>query len=175
MDTISSRENNNILPLVGVIVGGLALVLSAYALVKLSSVNATLKAQEEKVLKIDQIESQANAAAAAADKANTDIRKLKDSTQDAVTQLGNMVGEVRGNLTKIEEQLKKPAPVKGGKGGAPAVAGPDEYIVQKGDGGAAIARKNRVSLSDLQSVNPGVNWTKLSVGQKVKLPSKKAQ
>lgn len=174
MDTISSRENNNILPLAGVIVGALALILSAYALVKLSSVNSKLVAQEEKVAKIDQIESQAAAAATAADKANSDIRRLKDSTQEAVTQLGNMVGEIRGNITKIEEQMKKPVAAKGGaKGASNAVAGPDEYIVQKGDGGSAIARKNGVSLQDLMAVNPGVNWNKLSIGQKVKLPAKK--
>jgi LysM repeat protein len=60
---------------------------------------------------------------------------------------------------------------KGGKSG-PAVAGPGEYVVKAGDGGAKIAKASGVSLSDLQAVNPGVDWTKLKVGQKVKLPKK---
>lgn len=172
MDTISSRENTNILPLVGVIAGVIALALAVVALVKVSSANKTLAAHEEKVQKIDAIESQASTAAAAADRANADIRKLNTQTQDAVNQLGTMIGEVRTSVTKIEESMKKPAAVAKGKG-EPAVAGPGEYIVKKGEGGAAIARANGVSLSDLQAVNPNVVWTKLHPGQKIKLPAKK--
>ena len=83
-------------------------------------------------------------------------------------------------MTKLEEGAKKPAPVaadKGGKAekgkkGAPAEAGPGEYIVKPGDSGVKIANANGVSLGDLQAVNPGVNWTGLKVGQKLKLPKK---
>ena len=60
---------------------------------------------------------------------------------------------------------------KGGESG-PAVAGPGEYVVKSGDGGAKIAKANGVSISDLVAVNPGVDWTKLKVGQKVQLPKK---
>ena len=35
------------------------------------------------------------------------------------------------------------------------------------------AKTAGVSLADLQAVNPGVDWTKLKVGQKLKLPAKK--
>ena len=62
---------------------------------------------------------------------------------------------------------------KGGKKGGPATAGPGEYIVKAGDGGTKIAKNLGVSIQDLQAVNPGVNWNKLSVGQKLKVPSKK--
>jgi len=171
MDTISSRENNNIVPLVGVVAGVLALALSIFALVKVSSANKTLAAHEEKVAKIDQIESQVGAASAAADKANNDIRKLTSQTQDAVNQIGTMIGDIRTAVTKLEEGAKKPA-AKGAKG-EPAVAGPGEYLVKKGDSGMSIAKSNGVSLADLQTVNPNVNWHKLAVGQKIKLPAKK--
>jgi len=172
MDTISSRENNNIVPLVGVVAGVLALALSIFALVKVSSANKTLAAHEEKVQKIDQIESQVGAASAAADKANNDIRKLTSQTQDAVNQIGTMIGDIRTAVTKLEEGAKKPAAAKGAKG-EPAVAGPGEYLVKKGDSGMSIAKGNGVSLADLQTVNPNVNWHKLAVGQKIKLPAKK--
>jgi LysM repeat protein len=36
-----------------------------------------------------------------------------------------------------------------------------------------IANANKVSVKDLQAVNPSVNWNKLSAGQKIKLPAKK--
>lgn len=172
MDTISSRENTNVIPLVGVIAGVIALILAAIALVKVSSANKTLAAHEEKVQKIDAIESQASTAAASAERANNDIRKLTTQTQDAVNQIGTMIGDLRTQVTKIEEASKSRAVAKSGSK-EPAVAGPGEYIVKKGEGGAAIARANGVSLADLMAVNPGVNWNRLHIGQKIKLPAKK--
>ena len=56
MDTISSRENNSILPLAGVIVGVLALILAAVSLVKVSNANKQIALMEEKVMRIDSIE-----------------------------------------------------------------------------------------------------------------------
>jgi LysM repeat protein len=171
MDTISSRENSNIMPLVGVIAGVLALVLSIVALVKVNTVSTKLAAQEEKVAKIDAIEASASTAASAADKANADIRKLTTQTQDAVNQIGTMIGEVRASVTKLEEAQKSRPAAKGAKG--EVVAGPGEYVIKKGDTGMSVSKANGVSLSDLQAVNPNINWNHLSIGQKVKLPNKK--
>ncbi|MFI5356392.1 MAG: LysM peptidoglycan-binding domain-containing protein [Opitutales bacterium] len=172
MDTIS-RENNSMLPVGGIIVGVIALLLGGYSAIKLSSVNRTLAAHEEKVAKIDSIEAQANAAAASGDKATRDLAALTRSTQDAFNQVGGELGNLKASITKLEESAKAPAHVgKGGKGGAPAVAGPDEYIVKGGDSGAKIARAKGVTLADLIAVNPDVNWNKLHVGQKIKLPKK---
>ena len=39
--------------------------------------------------------------------------------------------------------------------------------------GAKIARANGCTLADLTSVNPGISWTHLKVGEKLKLPEKK--
>ena len=73
----------------------------------------------------------------------------------------------------MEEAAKKPVPTAGGKkGGEPVTAGPGEYIVKAGDvSGAKIARDHGVSLADLQAVNPSVNWNKLKIGDKLKMPS----
>ena len=74
---------------------------------------------------------------------------------------------------ELEEAAKKPVVAAGKIGsGEPAVAGPGEYVVKGGDSGAKIARSQGVNLADLVSVNPGVNWNKLKVGDKVKLPKK---
>ena len=176
MDTISSRENNNIMPLVGVIAGVVALALSIFAIVKVNGVNKAVQAQEEKVAKIDQIEAQATAANSSADRANSDIKKLTSQTQDAVNQISTMIGDIRGAITKLEENQKAKPAVKGKDGKEPKeapVAGPGEYIVKKGDIPAKIAKANGVSVADLQAVNPGVNWKKLATGQKLKLPAKK--
>ena len=56
-----------------------------------------------------------------------------------------------------------PAPV-------PQVAG-TEYVVVKGDSLAKIAKKNGVTLSALKAANPGVEPTKLKVGQKLSIPA----
>ncbi|HTZ20295.1 MAG TPA: LysM domain-containing protein [Opitutaceae bacterium] len=170
MDTISSRENSNILPVAGVIIGVIALLLSIIAFVKVNSANTKIAAHDEKFAALD---TQVSTASASAEQAKTDIRKLTSQTQDAVTQLSGMIGETNGRVTKIEEAQKaRPAASAKGKSGEPAVAGPGEYIVKKGDTGASIARANGVSLADLQSVNSGTNWSKLAVGQKLKLPKK---
>lgn len=171
MDTIS-RENNSMLPVGAVIVGVIALLLGGYSAIKLSSVNRTLAAHEEKMARFDALESQVSTVAAAGDKATRDLGALTRSTQDAFNQVGAELGNLRGAITKLEEAAKA-APVRAGKsGGAPAVAGPGEYIVKSGDTGAKIARAQGVALPDLISVNPDVNWNRLAVGQKIKLPKK---
>lgn len=172
MDTIS-RENNSMLPVAGVVVGVLSLLVGGYAAIKASSLQKTVMTHEEKVAKIDGIESQVASASAAADKAARDITSLNRSAQDAFNQLGANLGTLQASVAKLEEAAKKPAvAAKGGKSGEPVVAGPGEYVVKGGDTGAKIARAQGVSLADLVAVNPDVNWNKLHVGQKVKLPKK---
>lgn len=171
MDTIS-RENNSYLPVAGVLVGVIALVLSVVALAKISSAKKEISAQVEPIsLRIDEAEGQARNAAAAADKASGGINKLASDTQAAFTQVAQELGNIRGEITKVQEA--KVAPKAAAKTAGPVTAGPDEYIVKGGDTGYKIATANGVSVADLQAVNPGVSWTALKVGQKIKLPAKK--
>ncbi len=171
MDTIS-RENNSMLPVAGVVVGVLALLVGGYAAIKTSSLQKQVVAHEEKIAKIDGIESQLGTVQATADKAGRDVSSLTRSMQDAFNQVGATLGNLQGSVTKLEEAAKKPAAAAKGGSREPAVAGPGEYVVKGGDTGAKIARANGVVLADLISVNPGVNWNKLKVGDKVKLPKK---
>jgi LysM repeat protein len=174
MDTIS-RENNSMLPVGGIIVGVIGLLLGGFGLVQASKANKAVEALQPKVEKIDAVETTANSAAAAADKSAKEYQSLRTSTQDAFNQVGAELGNLRGSITKLEEAAKKPVVAeKGGKkGGEPVVAGPGEYVVRSGDTGMKIATANKVSVKDLQAVNPNVNWNKLSAGQKIKLPAKK--
>jgi LysM repeat protein len=170
MDTISSRENSNILPVAGVIIGVIALLLSIIAFVKVNGANTKIALHEDKLTSLDTQVSTANDVAG---KAKAGVDRLQTSTQDAVTQLSGMIGETNGRVAKIEEAQKaRPVASAKGKSGEPAVAGPGEYVVKKGDTGASIARANGASLTDLKTVNPETNWNKLAVGQKVKLPKK---
>lgn len=159
----------------GVIIGAVALIIGGYAAITLSKVNRTLTAQADKIAKIDDIASQVGSAAAASDKAARDITTLQNSTQAAVNQLGTELATLDEKVKHIEEAHVAKAAARGAKGatGEPAVAGPGEYIVKSGDSGSKIARANGCTLADLESVNPGVNWTHLKVGEKLKLPEKK--
>ncbi len=53
----------------------------------------------------------------------------------------------------------------------PPPASGAEYVVQKGDSGFIIAKKNGVTLKQLQDANPGKNLAKLSIGAKLVLPA----
>ena len=48
------------------------------------------------------------------------------------------------------------------------VASPDEYVVKPGDTGTKIAKAVGVSITELEAVNPGIDWRRLRVGQTVK-------
>ena len=170
MDTIS-RENNSMLPAGGIIVGVIALLLGGYSAIKLSSVGKTLAAHEEKLVKVDALESQVSSSAATADKASRDLAALTRSTQDAFNQVGAELGNLRAGITKLEESAKAPAKSAKG-GGAPAVAGPDEYIIKSGDTFAKIARAQGTTIDAMQQVNPGVDSRSLKIGQRIKLPKK---
>ncbi len=163
------------LPVGGIIVGVIALLLGGYAAITLSKVNKTLTEHETKIAKIDAVESTANQAADAAQKADKKYTELRGQTQAGFDQIGPIIGNLQASVTKLEEAAKKPVVAdKGGKkGGEKAVAGPGEYIVKSGDTGMKIAAANKVSVKDLVDVNPGVNWNKLGAGQKIKLPAKK--
>ena len=163
------------LPVGAIIVGVIALLLGGYSAISLSKINRTLTEQEAKFAKLDQIETTANAAANASEKAAKEYQGLRTSTQEAFNQVGAELSRMSGSLVKLEESAKKPvsaAASKDKKGGEPAVAGPGEYVVKPGDSGTKIANANGVSIGDLQAVNAGVNWNSLKVGQKLKLPKK---
>lgn len=57
--------------------------------------------------------------------------------------------------------------------GSPISKEPDEYVVKLGDNGAKIAQNLGTSIPQLQTANPGVNWSGLKVGQKLNVPVKK--
>ena len=174
MDTIS-RESNSMLPVGGLIVGALGLLLGGYAAISVSKANKAIAEHQTKIEAVETTANTANTTATAAngtaDRAAKDIRTLQASVQSTVNDIGNLLSEQAGRITKIEESAKKAPVATGGKKGEPVTAGPGEYVVKGGDTGMKIATAHKVSVQDLIAVNPGVNWNKLGPGQKIKLPS----
>ncbi len=175
MDTLSrdSNSSGSILPLVGVIAGGLALVLSIVALVKLSTLQKTVGEHTEAIsAKLPALEAQVSAAAS---KSEADVKSLRSGIQTALDQVGNEIGTINGKLAKMEEAMKKPAPAPAGKGGAAAaptgVLNADgTYTVASGDTLSKIARKFAVKIDSIQAENPGLD--KIHPGQKIRIPKK---
>ena len=176
MDTLSRDSNNSgsILPLVGVIAGGLALVLAATALFKISTLQKTVATQGEEVAKIATIETEVRSAAA---KSETDMKGLRDGIQNALNSVGTEIGAMRAQITKMEEAQKARAAAPAGKGGKPGVVtgtvdANGNYAVAPGDTLSKIAKKFATRVDALEAENPGLDPTKLKVGQKIKIPKK---
>ena len=177
MDTLSRDSNNSgsILPLVGVIAGGLALVLAIVALVKLSTLQKTVTAQGDEVAKIATIENEVRSAAA---KSETDMKGLRDGIQNALNSVGTEIGAMRAQITKVEEAMKARAAAPVGKGGAGGgvvtgtVDANGNYAVAPGDTLSKIAKKFATKIDAIEAENPGLDPTKLKVGQKIKIPKK---
>jgi LysM repeat protein len=177
MDTLSrdSNSSGSILPLVGVIAGGLALVLSIVALVKLSTLQKTVGEHTEAISsKIPALEAQVTAASS---KADNDLKNLSRGFQGALDEVGKAIGEVNAKMARVEEAMKKPAPAAGGKGGAAAaptgVLNADgTYTVAAKDTLSGIARKFGVKVDSIEAENPGLDPGKMPVGKKIRIPKK---
>lgn len=178
MDTLSrdSNSSGSILPLVGVITGGLALVLAIVALVKLTSL------QKNTNERVDAAEAKAaaaeSAASAAATKADNDVKGLRSGVQQALTDVGTAMGEINAKIAKLEEAAKAraaaPAPAAKSGGATPAPTGvlnsDGTYTVASGDNLSKIARKFGVRVDAIEAENPGLDPTKLGVGKKIRIP-----
>ncbi len=173
MDTLSrdSSSSGSVLPLVGVIAGALALVLSATALFKLSTVQKAVNAHEEAInTRIPAVEALVNEKAA---KAENDVRVLREGVQKALTDVGTEFGSVNAKIAKLEESMKKPAPAAARPGVVTGTVDANgNYSVAPGDTLAKIARKFATRIDAIEAENPGLDPTKLKVGQKIRIPRK---
>ncbi|HVU18773.1 MAG TPA: LysM domain-containing protein [Candidatus Didemnitutus sp.] len=180
MDTLSrdsSSSSSSILPMVGVAAGVLALILSIVSLVKINKLNTTVLAQADEVAKIGTIQNDLHATAAKADGAETGVKQLRDGVQSALTQVGDQIGAMKGQIARLEEEAKKKPAGGGGKGkGAGVVTGTVDaegnYVVAPGDTLNKIAKKFATNAQAIEAENPGLEPSKLHVGQKVKIPKK---
>jgi LysM repeat protein len=183
MDTLSrdSNSSGSILPLVGVIAGGLALVLAIVALVKVTSVQKNITAHDgEFDAKISAIESEVRSAATNADNA---VKGLRAGVQNALDDVGKSLTATGERLAKVEEAQKArpvaaaaPAAKNGTTAGAAAPAptgvvdAQGNYTVAKGDTLSGIARKFGTRVDSIEAENPGLNATRMLPGQKIKIP-----
>ncbi len=175
MDTLShdSSSSSPIATYVAIGAGILGVILSGTALFKLSALQKTVAEHAAELPKIATLEGDLRTAAT---KNENDNRALREGVQNALNQLGDQIGTLRAQVTKVEE-AQKARPVaaeKGGKGAAPTgVLNADgSYSVAPGDTVAKIARKFAVKVDAIEAENPGLDPARLKVGQKIKIPKK---
>lgn len=178
MDTLSrdsSSSSNNILPIAAIALGVIGLLIGGIGMFKATKLEKTMATQiEEMNTKVTNAENEVRAAAA---KNETDLKGLRDGVQSALSSISADSGAIHAQLAKIEEQLKKPAPVaaaaKGGKAVATGTVDANgNYTVAPGDTISKISKKFAVKADSIEAENPGLNPAKLRPGQKIKIPKK---
>jgi len=174
MDTLShdSSSSSPIATYVAIGAGVLGVILSGTALFKLSALQKTVAEHAAELPKIATLEGDLRTAAT---KNENDNRALREGVQNALNQLGDQIGALRGQVTKIEEAQKSRAAAPGGKAGAAptGVLNADgTYSVAPGDTLAKIARKFAVKVDAIEAENPGLDPARLKVGQKIHVPKK---
>lgn len=176
MDTLSRDSNSSggILPIVGVIAGALGLILAIVALVKLSTLQKTVTAHDAEIPRIATVEGEVRAATA---KSEADLKALQTGVQNAFNQFGGQIGTMQGQIAKLEEAQKAKAVAPTAKGGSAAAAtgvlnADGTYTVASGDNFSKIARKFGVKVDAIEAENPGLDTTKIKVGQKIRIPKR---
>ncbi len=185
MDTISREPSPSYLPIAGLIAGIVGLLLGGIALANASrakgaaerALGASETAVSGQAARIEALESALATATANADSALRNFTGLRSSTQENFNLVANELSKTNSEIAKLQEAATRTGSRPGGPTGTtastgPVVAGPGEYIVKSGDTGMKITAANGVTWADLQAVNPGVNWNRLNIGQKLKLPKK---
>jgi len=160
-DSISPSSSESKLPL---IVGILGFALGAAGLVLgLKAKSAAQLAGEDALAAKTSVAELGAAIAAKANSADVqaiaaDLAATKQSTEANEKALAEQIAS-------LQKVAAKPAAANG-KAATPA--GPGEHAVAKGETLSGIAKKAGISLKALQDLNPGVDATKLRIGQKLK-------
>jgi len=163
--------------MVAIAIGGIGLLIGIFGMVKATKLEKIVATQGEELLKIETVRGEVQALSA---KVDSDVKGLRDGVQSVLAQVGEQIGTIKGQITKLEEAAKKPAPAaaagKGGKGGAAVSTGTVDangnYTVGPGDTISKIAKKFATKPDSIEAENPGLNPAKLRVGQKIKIPKK---
>lgn len=178
MDDSINTGTENKLPL---FIGIGAIAVALLALLFAFKARGDAKALTEKLAGFEpaaaatkaEVSAVSNSAAKTADIQAVDqkFEEFKSGVQTNFNILATTVNE----QNKIITGLTKGKTATGGNGTkAEVVAGPGEYVVKAGDTSLIkIAKANGTTANAIIAVNPGLNPSKLHIGQKIKLPAKK--
>jgi LysM repeat protein len=159
--------------LVGVAFGAIALFMSisngSDATKKINDLAARVDDVSTKVQGVSDLEGKV--------KLNTDtITGLRSSVQDFINQASGVIqkqGQEIADLTAKSSTKTASSGTKGAKTDSGNSGPGGTHTVAAGEYFSSIAKKYGVSLAALEAANPGVDSSKLKVGQKINLPGAK--
>ena len=161
-DSISSSSSESKLPL---IVGILGFALGAAGLVLgIKAKGAAQAAGDEAAAAKTSVQE---LGAALASKANAaDLSALQADLAATKQQTSENEKALADQIIALQKIASAPKAAANGKSATPP--GPGEHAVAKGETLSSIAKKSGISLKAIQDLNPGVDATKLRIGQKLK-------
>ena len=162
-DSISPSSSESKLPL---IVGILGFALGAAGLVLgLKAKGAAQAAGDEAAAAKTSV---AELGAALAAKANSaDVQAVRADLDKGLADIALNEKTLADQITALQKVANAPK-ASAGAGKSATPPGPGEHAVAKGETLSSIAKKSGISLKAIQDLNPGVDATKLRIGQKLK-------
>lgn len=177
------------LGILGLIVGGLALIIAFVDRGKVSRFTEKVDAD------IEDVRATVNKTAAGQDaggnaKEIAELRRELEALRAQVSASFESVNANQEELAKTVESLsrrrggavasadgnagaqQRSAGANAGATGSPAASASGEYKVESGDNFWKIARKFDCKVADIEALNPDVDPARLRVGQKIKVPAK---
>jgi LysM repeat protein len=186
MDVDSSSKSgiSSMMPLaigiLGVLVGGVALIMSFNDSSKIaalrSDLNDTTQAASTAKTEADQaagLSAKLDATSSKLDAFMAQASSVLDQFKQAITddrtkivELSDTVGKLHGSGASTAKGGEPTSHVVPGQGGT--------YAIAAGDNLSIVAKKFGVSLSALEAANPGVDSSKLKIGQVITIPGGKS-
>jgi LysM repeat protein len=99
------------------------------------------------------------------------VAQMQDGTIDAVRLEVNQLRDTLTALTNKPAPVEPPPPAPMPEVSMEQPAGPGgTYVIQSGDTYGKIAKKHDTTMSAIQDANPGVDPSRLKIGQTIQLP-----
>jgi len=175
--------------MVPVAIGLVGLVLGAAALFFALSNGSAADASNKRITALEsslsdmsaKVDKASSQAAAAQSQISTVAQGEQSDLQNLVKQVGDRLNDVYTNIKDLQQKVAEggsgshsgAAAGSAASGSASGPSGPGgTYTIQSGDYFSSIAKKFGLSVAAIEAANPGVESTKLKVGQKINLPGK---
>lgn len=159
--------------LFGVVVGAISLFMSFSNSSKITALQSSVADAAQAASDAKTAAASASGLAAKLDATSSKLDTLVTNTQDVLTKYGQAITEDRTKITELTDRLGKAPAARTGTASAGSKASPGPggtHTIASGDTFSNIAKKYGVSLKALEDANPGVDSSKLKIGQSITIP-----
>ncbi len=167
--------------LLGLVIGAIALFMSFSNNSKITQLNALSDTVTATAAKADAAKAAADGIASKVDQDGAAIAGLHSAVQDALNKLQDTINQHTTELASLKSSGSRAPTASGSKGTATAAeasnVGPNggTHVITSGETLGILARKYGVTVKEIQDANPGVDSSKLRIGQKITIPAPRAK